>query len=78
MGGMSAFEIFDFPPLFGVWMRIKLLFCRSNSLSQYIDPHAIWHGCIIIVTALFTQFLIADAKFFIHAKGMEREFVFTN
>jgi len=33
-------------------------------LGGYVDAHAIWHACMIIIAAWQTQFLVLDAQYF--------------
>jgi len=44
-------------------------------LFGYIDPHSIWHACIMVVAVLFTNFLIADAQYHLKRKGMHSTIV---
>ena len=72
MWGLSIFELWDFPQIMQV-SSFKSICLTSFKAEKLITSHSLRHLCFIVITIMWTQFLIADAQNFL--KKEDRSFL---
>jgi len=51
-----------------VWAMSTVEVYDFPPLFGYLDAHAIWHACVLLVAFLWIRFLVADAQYYLRKK----------